>query len=145
MTRAVGATAFTRSGFLILRRGNVTNFELRDLRRVANAALVADLERQTISGSREGRYRDTPTIGQTALITYKGEIYVQSRPGCRGRFLPAGDMDLLGHCPCSSARQLRGRRADGGGLLGIRIDFSVFVMTAHTTTPSIWYVSETRQ
>jgi len=80
-------------------------------------------------------------LGSLPVITYDGRTFVQFQPGLTGASLPAGTWEWVAGIPAlqqemytASVPTLADSSASG-------IHRMVVVVTAHTTAPSIWYVS----
>jgi hypothetical protein len=111
-------------------------------RRVESAALIADIATQGMPTREESATGDRPVPSGMPLNSYRGNTYLQSRPDLApGTFPPGTWVWLTG---VSAVQQdtyiaavptLADSSASGAS-------HTVFLLTAHTTTPSIWYVSE---
>jgi hypothetical protein len=109
-------------------------------RRVNSAALVAE-----IAAVPRGTETIDPEIreafGALPIFGHGGEVFVQSVPGEANAALPPGTWALLTSIP---ALQQDTYLADVPTLADSTSqgpNHTVFVVTAHTTTPSIWYAS----
>jgi len=109
-------------------------------RRVNSAALVAEIAATPRSmGTIDPSIRDA--FGVLPIFGRGREVFVQSAPGELNATLPPGTWALVANIP---ALQQDTYLADISTLADSTIqgpNHTVFVVTAHTTTPSIWYAS----
>jgi hypothetical protein len=109
-------------------------------RRVSSAALLAEIasaprSTETIDPSIREAFGALPVFG------HGGDVFVQSAPGELNATLPPGTWALVANIP---ALQQDAYLADISTLADSTSqgpNYTVFVVTAHTTTPSIWYAS----
>ncbi len=111
-------------------------------RRVDSAALVAALETKVSSAPEKSAADDTPDLSGMSVITYQGRTYVQSRPGLAASSLPPGTWVWVASVPAVQQDAYIASIPTTADSSASGANHAVFVMTAHTTTPSIWYSSE---
>ncbi len=133
---------FTRSGRDFADEATLPISSYGIWRRVDSAALVAALETQAPSTAEKSAAGEAPELGELARHPYQGRTYRPVPAGSRGHFFPAGDVGVVATVPAvqqdtyiAAVPTVADSSASGS-------NHTVFVMTAHTTTPSIWYVSE---
>ncbi len=136
-------THFTRSGrdFADETTLPISNYGV--WQRVDNAALVAALETHASSTPGKSDANDTPEFGDMPVIMYEGKTYVQCPPalGAAASF-PAGTWELIMNVPAIQQNAYIARVPTVADSSGSGTNHAVLVVTAHTTTPSIWYVSD---
>jgi hypothetical protein len=111
-------------------------------RRVDSTALMAALETRISSTVEKSVAGDAPELGGLPIITYQGRTYVQSRPGLAASSFPLGTWVWVATVPAVQQDAYTASVPTVEDSSGSGPNHTVFVMTAHTTTPSIWYVSE---
>jgi len=111
-------------------------------RRVDSAALVAALEAQASSSVKESTAFDTPELDGMPVVTYQGRTYIQSRPDLAASSFPPGTWALVITVPAVQQDAYIAAIATAADSSATRPNHTVFLLTAHTTTPSIWYASE---
>ena len=133
---------FTRSGRDFLDEATLPISNYGIWRREDNTALIAALNSAASFPTEESATGDTPDLSGMPVITYQGRTYVQSRPGLAAPSFPPGTWELMVTEPAVQQDTYMAAVPTVGDSSGAGTNHTVFVMTAHTTTPSIWYVSE---
>ena len=133
---------FTRSGRDFSDEATLPISNYGIWRRVNSATLVAALETQASSMVEKSVTGDTPELGGMPVITFQDRTYIRSRPDLAASSFPPGTWALVMNVPAvqqdayiAAVPTVEDSSASG-------TNQTVFLMTAHTTTPSIWYVSE---
>jgi hypothetical protein len=134
---------FTRSGRDFADEATLPISNYGIWRRVESAALVAALETQAPSKpERSAAVDDAPELGGLPVITYQGRMYVQSRPGLAASSFPPGTWEWLTAVSAVQHDIYIAAVPTVTDSSAYGMNYTVFLLTAHTTTPSIWYVSE---
>ncbi len=110
--------------------------------RVDNPALLTALSAMSISEPGKGASGEKPQLAGLPVITHQGKTYIQSSPGLAASSFPPGTWELVLSVPAIQQDNYVARVPTVADSSGTGTNYSVFVVTAHTTTPSIWYISE---
>jgi hypothetical protein len=111
-------------------------------RRVDNAVLIAVLETQASPATEKSAAGETRELGDLPVVAYQGKTYVQSRPDLAASSFPPGTWVWAATVPALQKDAYIASVPTVADSSESGPNRTVFVMTAHTTTPSIWYVSE---
>jgi hypothetical protein len=109
--------------------------------RVDNPFLVAAVNAAPSSTTDKSLAGDPPVLTGAPVITYEGKTYVQSRPGLAAVSFPPGTWELVMSVPAVQRDDYFARVSTTADSSASGPGYSVYMITAHTTTPSIWYVS----
>jgi len=134
-------THFTRSGrdFSDEALLPISNYGI--WRRMDSAALIAALETQASSTAEKSAAGDTPELRGMPVVTYKGRTYIQSGPGFAASSFPPGTWVWVATVPAVQQDNYIAAVPTAADSSASGTNHTVLVITAHTTTPSIWYVS----
>jgi hypothetical protein len=135
-------THFTRSGRDFPDETALAILNYGIWRRVDNTALIAALNSASSYLTPESAAIDTPDLNGIPFITYKGTKYVQSRVVVTASSFPPGTWAWVANVPAVQQDTYIAIIPTAADSSVFGTNHTVFVMTAHTTTPSIWYVSE---
>ena len=135
-------THFTRSGRDFPDETALAILNYGIWRRVDNTALIAALNSASSYLTPESAAVDTPDLNGIPFITYEGTKYVQSRVGVTASSFPPGTWAWVANVPAVQQDTYIAIIPTAADSSVFGTNHTVFVMTAHTTTPSIWYVSE---
>jgi hypothetical protein len=135
-------THFTRSGRDFPDEATLPISNYGIWRRVDGAALAAALETQESPMAEKSAAGDTPDLGGMPVITFQGRTYVQSRSDLAASSFPPGTWVWVASVPAVQQDAYIASIPTTVDSSASGTNHAVFVMTAHTTTPSIWYVSE---
>jgi hypothetical protein len=109
---------------------------------VDSAALVAALEAQSSVAPEKSVAGNDRDFGDMPVIAYNGRTYVQSRPGLAVSSFPPGTWEFVYNVPAVQQDTYVAVVPTAADSSATGPNHTVFVLTAHTATPSIWYVSE---
>jgi len=118
--------------------------------RIDNATLLA-FAAQGCSGAAAGaRVNEAPlktptdpsTVSGLPVRELNGRYFVQSKDLLRAGAFPAGVWELLGSFAACQQDQYIYRASTLADSTASGIPYSVYMVSAHTTTPSVWFVSE---
>ena len=110
--------------------------------RVNSTALIAALNSVSSFPSEKCTTGNTPDLSGIPVITYQGSTYLQSRPGLAASNFPPGTWALVLSVPAIQQDTYIASIPTAADSSASGTNHIAFVMTAHTTTPSIWYLSE---
>jgi hypothetical protein len=71
-----------------------------------------------------------------------GRVFLQSGGQAKSGTLPPGDWELIGSFAACQQNQYIYRASTLADAVGSEIPYSVYIVSAHTTSPSTWYASE---
>ena len=110
-------------------------------RRVDDAALVATLK--TASSATQGkRAGAVPELGGIMATTFQNNRYVQSPPVIAASIFPPGTWEWVGNVPAVQQDTYVAAVPTVADSSSTGPKYTVLVITAHTTTPTIWYISQ---
>jgi hypothetical protein len=132
---------FTRSGRDFPDQATVPIANYGLWRRVDSAALAAALEAQASSPNESNAADDMPVLGGMPVITYQGNLYVQSGPNRAASSFPPGVWEWVATVPAVQQDRYIAVVPTAADSSASGTHHTVLLITAHTTTPSIWYVS----
>jgi hypothetical protein len=135
-------TFFTRSGRDFADEVSLPIVNYGIWQRVDNPALITTLSTVSTSQLEEHTADETPYLAAMPVITHQGRTYVQSRQGLSASSFPPGTWELVLSVPAIQQDAYVARVPTAADSSGAGTNYAVFVITAHTTTPSIWYMSE---
>ena len=132
---------FTRSGLDFADEATLPISSYGIWRRVNDTALVAALESHALSTADRSDTAEEPDFGDLPVVIYQGDTYVRPQPGLQASSFPPGTWVWVATVPAiqqdsyiAAVPTIADSSAFGG-------NGAVFVITAHTTTPSVWYIS----
>ncbi len=111
-------------------------------RLVEDLAFLADLEAQPSSRTEKKSHGTSPDMGDVPLILYEGRTYFQSLPDVKASSFPAGTWESVSTVPAVQQDQYIAVIPTVADSSSSGTNPVTLVITAHTTTPSIWYASE---
>jgi hypothetical protein len=133
---------FTRSGRDFPEEATLPIASYGVWRWVESVPLLAALEAQASPQEEKRATGGTPELTGMPVVTYMGKTYIQSSPDLAAFSFPPGTWELVISVPAVqqddyivAVPTLADSSVSG-------TNYTVFVVTAHTTTPSIWYASE---
>jgi len=128
---------FTRSGRDFSTENELPISSYGIWRRVENAALAAALEATGQLLGEKAAGDEILEMSNVPVVRYEGNTYVLSRPGLAAASFPPGTWVWVATVPAVQQDSYI------AALPTVVDSFDhIFIITAHTTTPSIWYVSE---
>jgi hypothetical protein len=77
--------------------------------------------------------------GDIPVVTYDGKTYIRSGPDLAEGIFPPGTWELVTSVPAAQQDSYIARVPTTADSTAQGQHYSVYVITAHTTTPSIWY------
>jgi hypothetical protein len=104
--------------------------------------LIESLSAVSPEPPEKGAAGDEVMIAPIPVITLQGRMFVQSRPDLAASSFPPGTWEWVATVPALQQDAYVARVSTVADSSTAGTNHSVFVLTAHTTTPSIWYVSE---
>ncbi len=110
--------------------------------RVDSPALIATVGSVSSMPTEKSVGGDTPYLSGIPSITYQGKTYVQSRLGAAASTFPPGTWTWVATVPAIQQDTYIANIPTAADSATSGANHTVFVMTAHTTTPSVWYVGE---
>jgi hypothetical protein len=111
-------------------------------RRVDSPALIAALNSVSSEPSEGSANGNTSDLSGIPIVTYQGSKYVQSRPGFAASSFPPGTWEFVMNVPAVQQDTYISAVPTVADSSTSGMNHTVFVITAHTTTPSIWYVCD---
>jgi hypothetical protein len=111
-------------------------------RRLDDPALVATLNAEHSSTPEKNTAGETPEFGGLPVVTYQGGTYILSQPDMAAPPFPPGTWAWVATVPAIQQDTYIAAVPTAADSLGLDPNHTVLVITAHTTTPSIWYISE---
>jgi hypothetical protein len=111
-------------------------------RRVDSAALVAAVNSASLLPAKKSAAGDAPDLSGMQVITYQGKTYVQSWSGVAASSFPPGTWVWVATVPAVQQDTYIAAVPTVADSSTSGTNHSVFVLTAHTTAPPIWYASE---
>jgi hypothetical protein len=111
-------------------------------RLVESSPLLAALEAQASPPEEKRETGGTPDLTGMPVVTYMGKIYIQSSPDLAASSFPPGTWELVISVPAVQQDDYIVAVPTLADSCAVGTNYAVLVITAHTTTPSIWYVSE---
>jgi hypothetical protein len=111
-------------------------------RRVDSAVLLTALETQASPAIQKRGAGETPELGGIPVVAYQGRTFVQSRLGPTASSFPPGVWEWVGTVPAVQKDAYIAAVPTVADSSGSGAHHTVLALTAHTTTPSIWYMSE---
>jgi len=133
---------FTRSGRDFSYQASLPIDEYGIWQRVDDPALIAILKAVSTPEPEQRAAGDRPHLDGVPVITHQGRTYVQSRPGLAASSFPPGIWEWVATVPAIQQDEYIARVSTAADSSGMGTNYVVCVITAHTTTPSIWYVSD---
>jgi hypothetical protein len=117
--------------------------------RIDNPALLAMVSRGSggapgalMSEAPPRRSIDMPSISGWPVRELNGRHFVQSKELLTAAALPPGTWELLGNFAACQQDQYIYRASTLADSTASGIPYSVYIVSAHTTTPSVWFMSE---
>jgi len=111
-------------------------------RRVDSVSLTAALKAEASPANEINSTGDALDMGDQPVVIYQGQTYVQSRPDLAATSFPPGTWVWVATVPAVQQDEYIASVPTVADSSGSGINHTVLVVTAHTTTPSVWYVSE---
>ncbi len=133
---------FTRSGLDFADEAALPIANYGIWRQVDSVALVAALAVQASSPDDKTAARETPELGDLPVVTYQGRTFFQPQPGIAAAAFPPGTWEWVATVPAVQQDANIAVVPTVADSTGSGLNEAVFVLTAHTTTPSVWYVSD---
>jgi hypothetical protein len=109
--------------------------------RVDNPSLVAAVNAAPSSTTDKNLADDMPVLAGLPVVNYEGRTYLQSRQGLAAASFPQGTWELVMSVPAIQTDDYIARVPTTADSSASGPSYSVYMITAHTTTPSIWYAS----
>jgi len=132
---------FTRSAFDFADEAALPISSYGIWRRVDNPALVAALNSASSSPPEKNAASDAPQMSGIEVIEYQGETYVQSQANSTASAFPPGTWGLVTNVPALQQDNYIAFIPTVADSSASGTNQAVYAITAHTTTPSVWYVS----
>ncbi len=110
--------------------------------RIDDPMLIESLSAASPAPPEKGAGGDEMMIAPIPIVTLNGRTFVQSRPDLAAPSFPPGTWEWVATVPALQKDAYVARVSTTADSSAAGTNHSVFVLTAHTTTPSIWYVSE---
>jgi hypothetical protein len=132
---------FTRSGLDFVDEVSLPIEDYGIWQRVDNPSLIAAVNAAPSSTSDKSLAGEAPVLTGVPVITYEGRTFVQSRPGLGAVSFPVGTWELVLSVPAVQRDDYFARVSTTADSSASGPGYSVYMITAHTTTPSIWYAS----
>jgi hypothetical protein len=133
---------FTRSGLDFSDEATLPISNYGIWRRVDSAALIAALNSASLAPHEKNVTCDNSYVGGIPVVTYKGNSFVLSQQGLAASSFPPGTWVWVATVPAVQQDTYIAAVPTSADSSASGTNHTVFVLTAHTTTPSIWYVSE---
>lgn len=135
-------TFFTRSGRDFSDEASLPIDDYGIWQRVDDLALIAALSAVSSSEPDMRKAGGKTRLDGLPVIAHQGRTYVQSRPSLAASSFPPGTWEWVATVPAVQQDTYLARVPTAADSSGAGTNYAVFVITAHTTTPSIWYISE---
>jgi predicted lipoprotein with Yx(FWY)xxD motif len=118
--------------------------------RVDDPALIAMIDQgagdgatiEEMSESSPGHSTDASSVSAWPAIEWNDRYFVQSNELLQAVQFPPGTWELLGSFAACQHQEYIYRASTLADSTGAGIPYSVYMVSVHTTTPSIWYTSE---